>query len=133
MKFGELKSVAHNIADSLASGVGLMLGFDLSDIFAEVSGSADGFMVVDFLSGATTGAEPSEDLARTIRQYAKALPALCERHGFDASAFAALSARYSIDRVYGRQFTVTTEDGHGRTSVDQYVGVPGRKLPAHRR
>lgn len=133
MKFGELKSVGHNIADSLASGIGLMLGHDLSDIFGEATNSADGFIVVDFLIGATTGAEPSPDLARTVGEYAKALHGLCERHGSDASAFAALTARYEVDRVYGRQFTVTVEDRSGRISVDRYLGVPGRKLPAHRR
>ncbi|TAJ69958.1 MAG: hypothetical protein EPO51_20775 [Phenylobacterium sp.] len=110
-----------------------MLGHDLSDIFGEATNSADGFIVVDFLIGATTGAEPSPDLARTVGEYAKALHGLCERHGSDASAFAALTARYEVDRVYGRQFTVTVEDRSGRISVDRYLGVPGRKLPAHRR
>jgi hypothetical protein len=129
MKFGELKSVGHNIADSLASGIGLMIGYDVTDIFGEASTSPEGFITVDFLTGTSTGGEPSHDLAWTIREYAKALPGLCERHGIEVSQFAKLTARYGVDRIYGGHFTVTVEDRKGRTSVDRFVGVPGRKLP----
>ncbi len=33
MKLGELKSLGHNIADSLASGVGVLIGVYVTDIF----------------------------------------------------------------------------------------------------
>jgi hypothetical protein len=33
MKFGELRSIAHNIADSLPSGIGLLIGFYDMNIF----------------------------------------------------------------------------------------------------
>lgn len=133
MKFGVLTSVGHNIADSLASGIGLMIGYDVTDIFKEASSNPEGFITVDFLTGTATGGVPSPDLAWTIREYAKALPGLCERHGVEISEFAKLTARYGVDRIYGGHFTVTVEDRIGRASVDRFVGVPGRKVPrAHK-
>ena len=35
MKFDELRSIGHNIADSLASGIGLLIGYYQMDIFGE--------------------------------------------------------------------------------------------------
>jgi hypothetical protein len=43
MKFGELKSIGHNIADSLASGIGLMIGVYEMDIFGEAANSHEGY------------------------------------------------------------------------------------------
>lgn len=128
MKFGELKSIGHNISDSLASGIGLLIGHSSMDIFGEASGSPEGYISVDFLSGATKGGKPSADLATAIILYRNALPELCERHSVDVSAFRTLSARFGVDAVYGRHFTVTVEDQSGRRSVDRYLGVPGRRV-----
>jgi hypothetical protein len=54
MKFGTLKSIGHNVADSLASGVGLMIGVYEMDVFGEVTSTPEGFIEVDFLTGDTT-------------------------------------------------------------------------------
>ena len=35
MKFGELKSIGHNIADSLACGPGFLIGVYCTDIFID--------------------------------------------------------------------------------------------------
>lgn len=128
MKFGELKSIGHNLADSLASGIGLLIGIYDMDVFGEAAASAEGFILVDCLTGATSGGRPSPKLARAIRLYAEALPGMCERHGVDSASFAALTALYGIDRTYGPHFTVTVEDQAGRRSVDRYVGTPGKRL-----
>lgn len=128
MKFNELKSIGHNIADSLACGIGLMIGVYDMDVFGEASASTEGFIIVDFLSGETTGAPVSVGLANAVRLYSEALSGLCERHGTDRSAFAALTTRYGVDAVYGGHFTVTVEDKNGRVSTDRYYGLPGRKL-----
>jgi hypothetical protein len=66
MKFDELRSIAHNIADSLASGIGLLIGYYELDIFGEASRSPEGFIVVDFLTGTCRAGAPSESLARAI-------------------------------------------------------------------
>jgi hypothetical protein len=126
MKFGTLRAIGHNIADSLASGVGLLIGFEM-DVFGEAGRSPGGFMTVDFLQGQCAAGNPSPYLARAIALYKDALAALCERHHTSPSAFRVLTARYST-HVGGPRFIVTVEDQQGRRSVDEYVGSPGRRV-----
>jgi hypothetical protein len=76
MKHAILKSIAHNIADSLASGIGLMIGVYQMDVFGEAAESPEGFIEVDFLKGVTSGAAPSLSLARAVHRYAEVLPNL---------------------------------------------------------
>jgi len=132
MKFGELKSIGHNIADSLASGIGLLISVHEMDIFGEASGSREGYITVDFLTGTTEGGKPSKTLAKAVSEYRDALIKLCERHGVAVSSFKMLTARYGVDAVYGGHFTVTVEDQKGRRSVDQYLGIGGRRIRTRR-
>jgi hypothetical protein len=127
MKFGELRSIGHNIADSLASGIGLLIGYCQIDVFGEASRSPEGFITVDFLTGTCTVGIPSPSLARAITQYKDALADLCGRHSTSVSAFRELTACYSTD-VHGRRFVVTIEDQQGRRSIDEYAGTPGRRV-----
>jgi hypothetical protein len=126
MKFGTLKSIGHNIADSLASGIGLMVGVYEMDVFGEAATTPEGYIEVDFLAGEASAGQPSPDLARALKLYAQALPDLCKRHGVEVSAFRHLSARFSGRPMFER-FTVTVEDSQGRRSTDDYVGVPGKR------
>jgi hypothetical protein len=126
MKFGILKSIGHNIADSLACGPGLMIGVLSTDIFNEAAAAPNGFIEVDFLAGAVTGGKISNDLSLAVTLYAKALPDLCKRHGADVAEFRQLTARFSDQHPLAR-FTVTIEDQHGRRSTDEYRGLPGKR------
>ena len=128
MKLGKLKSVGHNIADSLASGIGLMIGVYQMNVFAEAEAEDEGFVVVDFLAGSTTGRAVSEGFRDAVKLYRDALPDLCAKHGVAPSAFRTLAVRYGTDRVYGPHFTVTVEARDGTRSTDRYVGVPGKRL-----
>ena len=128
MKLGTLKSIGHNISDSLASGIGLMIGVYTMDVFAEAAGEPEGFVVVDFLAGSTTAATASADFRRAIGHYRDALPELCAKHGVKPTEFAKLETRYGTDLVHGAHFTVTVEDIDGRHSIDRYIGVPGKRL-----
>ena len=132
MKHTHLRSIGHNIADSLASGIGLMIGVYETDIFSEASAEDEGFIKVDFLTGTTTGKNISDQLRGAVARYRQALPTLCARHGVDPSRVTQLEARYGNDPVYGRHFTVSVEDLTGRRSTDRYVGVPGRRLRTRR-
>jgi len=126
MKFGELKSIAHNIADSLASGDGFLIGVYQMDVFGEAAKSAEGHIQVDFLSGTTSGGAVSSTIAEAIVLYREALPTLCKKHGADVGAFRALTARYCwVER--DARFIVTVEDQHGHRSVDDYESSPGRR------
>lgn len=126
MKLGTLRAVGHNIADSLASGIGLMIGVYEMYVFKEAANSPEGYIEVDFLDGTTSGAKPSATLQRAIKLYSEALPDLCRRHNFDVSEFAHLTARYSGGSLL-EEFTVNVSDSKGRSSQDRYVGVPGRR------
>jgi hypothetical protein len=128
MKLGALKSVGHNVADSLASGICLMIGIHNTNVFVEAQDEAEGFIVVDFLSGEVKSAKASESLRQAARLYRDGLPAFCERHGIDFKELRMLEGRFGTDAVYGRHFTVTIEDALGRKSSDRYVGQPGRRL-----
>lgn len=128
MKFGVLKSIGHNIADSLASGLGLMIGTYGTDIFTEAAQSPEGFIAIDFLNGEITGARPSPKLAHAISRYCKYLDAFCEKHAAERSAFSVLQARYGTDPIEGRHYTVTVENLQGRRSEDIYRGVGGVRI-----
>lgn len=128
MKFNQLCSVAHNIADSLASGIGLMIGVYTIEIFKEASQSAGGLITVDFLKGITTEGTASASLAQTIELYRDALPHLCKKHGFSVESFQELSASYFIDRQGESHVTITVQDKKGRRKQDNYVGLPLRRV-----
>ncbi len=47
--------LAHNIADSLASGIGLMIGVYDSDVYAEAASSDSGAVSVNFINARLVG------------------------------------------------------------------------------
>lgn len=127
MKFAVLKSIGHNIANSLASRIGLLIGvYEMDDIFEAAACSPEGYVEVDFLAGTATGGQISPSLAQAIRLYAEALDRLCASQSVPLSAFRQLIARYSRDRLT-RRFAVIVEDRNGRRSTDEYRGVPGAR------
>ncbi|MCR6657872.1 MAG: hypothetical protein NVV72_00475 [Asticcacaulis sp.] len=88
MKFGNLKSVAHNIADSFASGMGFMIGIYATDVFAEASASPEGYILVDFVAGTSSGAQISPSLSKAISLYSETLNDLCQRQAMRRMRFA---------------------------------------------
>jgi hypothetical protein len=126
MKFDELRSIAHNLADSLASGTSLLVNRWQMEIFEEARRSPEGFITVDFLTGTTRGGAPSASLARDIALFPDALADLCRRHDTSFAIFKELTARYCVEKG-ARRFQVTVADHHGRRSVDEYDGN-GRRL-----
>ena len=51
MRFGTLRAVAHNLGDSIASGVGMPIGHYGFDIFEEARNSEAGYVEIDFVNG----------------------------------------------------------------------------------
>jgi len=125
MKFDELRSLAHNIADSVASGIGLMVGVYDMDVFGDASRSAEGFVEIDFLAGKVSVENPSAKLINAVELYKQALPGHCIKHGTTQDSFRELRARYYGN---GQRFTVTVEDHFGRRATDAYEGVPGKRI-----
>ena len=133
MKIGELTSFGHNVADSLSSGICLMVGIYSVDIYGEAASSSEGHIIVDFKTGSTFGSPISPALRRTVLRFAELLPELAKEHGLDPSEIKTITARFGTDSVVGRHFCVTVEVSDGRRSVDQYVGIPGRRFSRARR
>jgi hypothetical protein len=77
MKFRQLEAVAHNIADSLGSGVGIPVGAYEMDIFGESTRTSEGFIEVDFLTGKATSRNVSRSFARAVSLYRLGLVRLC--------------------------------------------------------
>jgi hypothetical protein len=127
VKFSELKAIGHNIADSLASGIGLMIGVYEMDVFGEAAKSPERYILVDFVAGTSTGGQPSAHLANAISLYARALVELCRRHKVEVGSFRELTARYTVDSR-GKRFVVTVQDQSGRSSTDEYRGTPGKRI-----
>lgn len=128
VKLGNLKSLGHNISDSVASGIGLMVGTYEMNVFAEAASAAPGHIDVNFLNGEVSGTPASASLRLAIRHYQAALPDLAAKHGIAAQEIATLSTRFGTDPAYGPHFTVTVASHDGRQSTDRYVGTPGRRL-----
>ena len=133
MKIGELTSFAHNVADSLASGICFMVGVLGVDVHGEAAASPIGHVTVDFLRGTSSGSPVSADLRFAIERYSQQLPELARRHGIDPDEIAVMTARFGTDPVAGAHFLVTVQTVDGRQSVDQYVGFPGRRHGKPRR
>lgn len=93
MKLGILKGIGHNIADSFASGIGLMIGYYAMDVFLEAMGEPHGFVVVDFLAGTTEATTVSADFRQALRLYGRALPEFCMKHGVDPAEITRLEVR----------------------------------------
>lgn len=125
MKHDVLRSVAHNIADSLACGSAFLIGVQ-SNVYAEARQNRSGSITVDFLRGVVTDGSPSQNLVEAIKLYRDALPELCEKHGLSLSDFAELTARYSIS-LSGRRFVVAITDRNGRRSSAEYGGIDGQR------
>lgn len=128
MKFGILKAIAHNLADSAADGMGFLIGVYAMDIFGEAGATPEGYIEVDFLTGEITGGQASASLARALKLYSEvALPHLCESHGGSPSDFRQLKVRFQADPL-SPQFKVTVEDQRGRQATTHYEGLPARRV-----
>lgn len=128
MKFGELTSIVHNAADSLASGMGFMIGVYGIDIFGEAGRSPGGSITVDFLSGRVASGEASASLIKAVELYRTAFDELCVKHGVEPWSFKTATARFGTDPSLGRWFETFVEDRNGRTSTDRYFGLQSRRL-----
>jgi hypothetical protein len=131
MKLDQLRSIGHNIADSLASGSSLLFNFfegPRLSVFGAARHSPEHRVVVDFLNGQATFGKVPPLLARVIADSPNALAHLCKKHGASPSMFRELVASYSIDSPGKFRFAVMVEDNRGRRALDEYVGVPGKRI-----
>lgn len=126
MKSGVLRSVGHNLADSLASGICLLIGYREVSVFADAMRSPQKYVEVDFLNGIVTEGKASDSLTKAVYEYSKSLDKFCKKSGARAENFAALAARFHYGATE-RIVEVLVADTRGIFSIDTYVGVPLRR------
>lgn len=126
MKHAELRAIVHNVADSIASGIGLLIGYYEMDVIGEAARSDDAVLVIDILEGCVTKGTASEDLSKAIILYRDALARLCAKAGGSVEELHEASIGFSSD-VLGHQFVVTIEDNWGGRSTTKYAGLPGKR------
>lgn len=129
MKHSQLRSVAHNVADSLACGMGFMIGVFQVDVFGEAARSAGGSIAVDFLEGAVIEGDASPSLRHAVALYREALPDFCAKHGGSVDDFRELKVRYWSTHNE-RKLAVTVEDRTGRRSTTEYEGLAAKRSKA---
>ena len=125
MKHDQLRSIGHNLADSLASGLCLIIGYYSTDIYGEAARSEAGALTVDFLAGRVIDGKASRSLEEAVALLQKGLPDFCSRNGASLDDFRELSARFFARPWQG--FNVTVEDLLGVRSVTEYLGNPGAR------
>jgi hypothetical protein len=127
MKIGTLRAIAHNIADSLGSDLGVLAGVYYVNVFGQARRSPGEVVSIDFLAAKATKGRISPALKTAIAKYRKALPNLCAKHGASVEDFKTLTASYSTETL-DRRIVVTIRDRLGRCCVDEYIGTPARRV-----
>ncbi|KRA58563.1 hypothetical protein ASD79_14845 [Caulobacter sp. Root655] len=128
MRFGTLRSIAHNLGDSIASGLGLPIGLYGYDVFAEARASAEGYVEIDFMKGEMRGAMPSNVMSEAILRYLDWLSILAAKHGGSVGDFADLTIRFIDASPYGPHFVVTVASSKERRDTTVYHGHGGLTL-----
>jgi hypothetical protein len=127
MKHDKLRSIGHNLADSIASGCSFLAGIHDLNVFAEAAKTPERFITFDFINGTTSCEKPSKAVASAAKLSRTAFLALCAKHKVPETEFFELTTTFSGIRLQS-SFIVTVEDRLGRRSVTEYMGLPGRRL-----
>jgi hypothetical protein len=127
MKHDQLRSIAHNVADSFASGIGLPIGYLATHVFGEARKSPGGFITIDFLRGDIAHGRASAALTKAVRLYRDVLADISGKHGVPVRSFRVLTVRYSMAGSQEKA-EVRIEDSEGRCSLDEYIDSPLRHI-----
>lgn len=127
MKHKQLHSIGHNYADSLASGLGFVVGHCEANVFADAASSPDCHLTVDFLNGNLLNGTASKQLLSAIPIFQNEFDNFCQKHGTTRCDFEEFTVRFEAGRRSKRYF-VTVADKRGRRSTIEYIGVPGRRI-----
>ena len=127
MSHTKLRSIVHNVADSLGSGIGLIIGHREMDVYGDAERSRERAITVDFLHGVVIEGEPSTSLVEAVALYRAAFAELCSKAGGSIADVVEAKARFWSDPL-NRHFTVTITDRGGRRSATNYAGIPGQRV-----
>jgi len=127
MKHDQLCAIAHNLADSLASGLCFIIGYHHADVFGEAALCKDGAIEIDFLNGQIVRGDASDSLTSAAARFAVALPEFCRHNGSDIAHFGALSATFETLAREPRML-LSVADRNGHHSITEYAGLPMKRL-----
>ncbi|MBZ9683734.1 hypothetical protein LB516_16820 [Mesorhizobium sp. CO1-1-7] len=127
MKHDRLCAIAHNFADSMASGLGFVVGFCQTEVFEEAAISPGGVIEIDFLRGRVVRGRASQRLESAAITFGQAFPDFCKKNGAEATDFQSFLAAFDA-RGEWRRAMLTVVDSKGRRSLTEYGGVPLKRL-----
>lgn len=126
MKHAKLRAVAHNLADSLASGVSLLTGAYELDLYGDAARAPGERLVLDLMNGAVIEGALSPALATALARLGPEFARLCAAAGTEPG-----DCRRAIARFHARAgacgFTLLIEDRAGRTTEADYEGTPAHR------
>jgi hypothetical protein len=126
MKHTQLQAIVHNVADSLGSGISLMLGYYALDVYADARNSPTGIIRADLLRGVVTEGDADEAFLGALKLIPAALAEQCEKAGGSWNEY-----RRAEVLFHGRRpepgFTIVVEDQKGKRTETDYVGWPARR------
>lgn len=126
MKHATLHSIAHNLGDSFACGIGLLIGsYDL-DIYHLAAKSQNGRISCDFLNSAVVEGALDTKHRNAFERYCEALPKLAASQGASLSDFSVLILTFWAGKHFGLGFDADVADHAGKRSVRSYRGIPAK-------
>lgn len=127
MKRGQLRSIAHSLADSIASGISLMTGSYELDLYGDAAKSPGGELSVDLLNGIVVKGTPSSELSTAISRLSAHFDRLCQSAGSSRNdCHAAIAHFHSMPTSSG--FTLVIEDSAGQVTETDYEGIPAHRV-----
>jgi hypothetical protein len=127
MKHNQLKSIAHNIADSIGSGIGLPVGYYEMDVYGEAAKTPSGKLIVDMLAGTINEGNASKYLANAIKAYHAILPDFCQKQGVNSSDYSKFEIHF-WQTATSKNFRICITDSRGKSSQTDYQGIPGKRV-----
>lgn len=127
MKRGQLRSIAHSLADSIAGGISLMTGFYELDLYGDAAKSPDGKLSVDLLNGHVIEGIASPELCTAISRLSLHFDRLCQTAGITRGDCHVANAHFYATPTR-RGFTLEIEDGTGRVTEADYEGIPAHRV-----
>jgi hypothetical protein len=116
MKQGQLHAIAHNLADSIASGCSLLLGIYEFSIGAQIAKSPTGRVVIDCLHPRLIEGELTSDMRKLIAAIPGGLTRLCEDEHGAREDFSELRLVFSTTYVAMEVETIVGGNGRAATS-----------------
>ena len=123
----KLCDTTHNFTDSLASGLGFVVGYYETNVFADAACNPDGYLVVDFLTGQLDEGNASDQLLHALPVFRNEFESFCQKPGATKSDFTEFKTRFEAGRR-GNMYSITITDARGRRSSIDYKGIPGKRI-----